>query len=514
FHAVYSLVDPLSGKAIRTQNKQVHDELASRRAEILLSEPICAGPNHHRVMAELKTRGVVRSHEAASAEQADWGQHMRTSSRQQGKKLDADPNAILRAAWQAYSSCADTASDIQHHMNAAGFHLALGRKCVMLVHEKSGFTHAFARGLRIGAKLDGDPCKIRERDLAHLAGKLRPLTDVEEECRRIAQLTGETAVERTFHSFQEEAALDNDDAALDWLRKRRQEIENTKAVEFKNTLQARRAQIRARFAEADSLARRRVNRAFLAAKIVKTLDLERIAFLAVGAGVVLGGGGLGLALLAAGISVAALPSFERARALQLDDQLARRRRKTARDEEIAKAYGRLRAELKLNSQPLPDMRIPHKLRAIAGRFMRLEIDRLTNILKPDAVVEFAAVRDQLDPVLVRNLEALVETGDGWNALELRQVARRPVHKRAVAAPPSLDTQKIKAPEERGRRGGMRIVSIQTTEQIRHANTLTKETEQPPVSEDTDRIAVKPKRRNRPRIQKSAIPPRKPDGPEF
>ena len=97
FHVVYALVDPFTGRAIKSHGNFLKDEIISRRCELLFGEPIVSGPRQKDVVEALQARGLEDQADILSHHpQVTSGSRIDGRPRQQAERLGTDAEAVMR----------------------------------------------------------------------------------------------------------------------------------------------------------------------------------------------------------------------------------------------------------------------------------------------------------------------------------------------------------------------------------------------------------------------------------
>lgn len=330
FHFVLPLVDLETGKAVRSHDAPLKDEIISRIAEIELGEAVTPGVRHKEVVSRLgDEEEVAIADELARYDPARPGERMTTGTRRslQRAGLDADDvGARLLDAWCRASG--DVATFVAQ-ARQAGFEMTAGESVILAVHIESRVPIPLRRTLNQASKTAGAALRLRRESCDELFRDMP-----EHRSRQKIRDTRKLAVDRIETDEQllrlgREALADGDGKraarAFGAVAFRRLRWETEQASERRAIVQARRDEQR----RAEIVGQRRVERAFRHAGMFADRRLRRMVVAAVAAGAMLAGGGLGAVLLAGGIALAALPSYEKARAIQFierRDRLARYQR--------------------------------------------------------------------------------------------------------------------------------------------------------------------------------------------
>lgn len=337
YHVVLPLVHPETGRAIRSSKNHVHDELVARVAEKEFGHPAVIGAHQAEVATSpLGRRAGLKAPEADSP--SLHRQLFGKSERQQMSRVGASVSWLEKQIQQAWAASEGQISGFIACLPHHGLWLAEGRKALLLVDGATGAQMPAARTIRRLAKEQGAPVAIND---AMMRATMRgpPLPAFDELQRTLVARNCELAIkavdaeERLARHEHETEDVHFRDEWLFEVARRRQALKEAKA-----TLTARRAAIREAHALRRELRWARVDRAFAAARWTDNKLVRKFAFRAAAAGVLLCGGGLGLALVAGGIAVSLLPTHERARAMSRAAQIASLQDRAELVRQLAQAF--------------------------------------------------------------------------------------------------------------------------------------------------------------------------------
>ncbi len=190
-------------------------------------------------------------------------------------------------------------------------------------------------------------------------------------------------------------------------RKAREDEESRTREAAWATLRARREAIQALYHERDAVRRRRVDRAFRAAKLLDVPELRRLAAALAVAGVLMTGGTLALALAAGVVAAGLLPTRASARAVAAAARSERAGDAARRRSETDAAYREAKAAAAAggaNGVRFTFDRVPKADRVLAGRVAAAVLQG------GGAPIEVQAARDALGPEVVAGLTRIVERG--------------------------------------------------------------------------------------------------------
>lgn len=316
FHVIWPLVDPVTGRAIKSNENYLSDELVSRVLEIRFGEKITPGPRQAEVVEKLRHRGEHAIADALSGIAAvDAGGRVGGATRQQAAQLGVDLTRFMNGVDACWIGSAGDGQRFCAELAKTGLRIARGDKAVLVLDDLTGFHAPLARILRQVGKANGRPIKIKESDLEAAFAAAPDLKTAREAGFATALEKAEKRVDGELARLQVEAEIDGETDLADRLKLARMRVRDQRRAELAQTLKARRREIADTYRRRDRIRRARVNRAFRAAKWATAPAVKNLVFIAAAGAVALAGGGLGVALVAAGLSVGMLPSFERARML-------------------------------------------------------------------------------------------------------------------------------------------------------------------------------------------------------
>ena len=317
FHFVWPLVDVETGKAIRSHDAQLKDEIIARLAELELGEPVTPSVRHNEVVAHLDRDGKIAiAAELAHHEAARGGERMTTGTRRALQRAGLDAEGAAARLLDAWHAARGDVPVFVAQARQAGFDIKVGDSVILAVHVGSNVPIPLRRALNQASKATGAALRLRRENCDDL---FRDLPD--HIGPQAMQDEGKLARDRDQTDEQlirlgRDALADGDGRtaarAFGALAARRRGWEVERRLDHREIATERRSERR----RAEIVGRRRVERAFRFAGIFSDRRLRKIAVAAAAAGAVLAGGGLGAALIAGGIALAALPSFEQARVVK------------------------------------------------------------------------------------------------------------------------------------------------------------------------------------------------------
>lgn len=323
FHVNYSMVAPGSGKALRFVRSTERDEMIARRLEIELGEGLTPSLRVDRVARLLLERGLPELAEiAATGPVAEKRAGRSKAERQQANRLETDLDLVDARLLEAWRRSGGDIRKLPAELEKLGLRLAGGDKCiagvpiVRLIDSETLFAGSLTRSLNRVRKGAGDRGPLQEPQVAAIIGTLPSEAVVKAELRKEAPQRSAADLLGEFDRFAAETDLDSEREEAAKTRQGRDRLAARLTAEEQRNLRERQKLVRARYRERDRIRRARVNRAFLAAKLFAGRDIRKAAFYMVAVGVLATGAGLIAALAAAGIAVAAIPSYTSAKRLR------------------------------------------------------------------------------------------------------------------------------------------------------------------------------------------------------
>ena len=220
-----------------------------------------------------------------------------------------------------------------------------------------------------------------------------------------------------------DALADGDVAELEAFRVRRRKAQDAERrrprLNFALPCKARREAIQALYRERDAVRRRRVDRAFRAARVFATPAMRRLAFGLAAAGVLMTGGGLAMAMAGGLYAAHLVPSRARARSLAAAAQHDRRADAAARRAALDAAYRSTRDEQRKSTGHVRFSfdQVATQDRLLAGFYA----DALLRASDGDKSATGAAkaAADALGPVVAAGITRMLERGSDLQVRRLR-----------------------------------------------------------------------------------------------
>lgn len=320
FHVNYPMVVPGSGKALRFTRSAERDEMIARRLELELGEGPTPSLRVERVAQMLRERGLSELADiAATGPVAEKGLGRSKAERQQAARLEADPDLLDARLLEGWRRSGGDLRKLSAELEKLGFRLAAGDKLVAgvplvrLVDTETLLATSLTRDLNRVRKAAGETIRIQEPELGAAIGKLPPEAAVKAELRRDAPQRSATDLLGEFDCLVAETEAEGEREEAAKARKGRDRVAARLTTDEQKDLRERQNLVRSRYRQRDRIRRARVNRAFLAAKLFAGREIRKAAFYLVAVGVLATGAGLIPALAAAGVAVAAIPSYVGAR---------------------------------------------------------------------------------------------------------------------------------------------------------------------------------------------------------
>lgn len=339
-HVVYSIVDAETGKAIPSQNKFVQNELIARQLEMMLGEPIVPGPNHLDVIDALRSRGQhTEADYLATFAPAEKGQRVGTQIRRQNERVGLDTKAASRTLYTAWMEASGDLGAFAVGLDAIGFDLFRGDRAVIARHRGTGGIVPLRRGLNMASREVGAALDYTRYTFDGRFGLLLSFDAIKDEKSTRRLNLAQAATDEELRRLGLEALIDGDArqatkayGAMAARRKREENAQRRTDRDLKLEIQRERHRL-------ELIRKKRVDRAFLAAAIFDSSRMRKLVFAAAATGVLLAGGGVALALVAAGFTIGALPTREQARAVKRQAQQDRRAvyERDRRERDAAKA---------------------------------------------------------------------------------------------------------------------------------------------------------------------------------
>ena len=411
-HVVYPVVDPATGKAARSHNNFERDELVSRRLEIAFSERVTPGPRIEQNVAELRRRGLhAEADRLAPYVPVRHEDPLSRADRQQASRLGVKAPEWSARAFALFEGAGRDLATFAGRLEAAGLSVARGDIAMLLVDDATGYGVPLTRLLRREAKAGGRPLTITEDQVAAGFPHTAPFGQARDAGLERARTRAEHDLATERRTATTEAALDGDVEELAALQKRARKMHEDEESRTREaawaTLRARRETIQALHQEREAVRRRRVDRAFRAAKLLDVPELRRVAFALAAAGVLMTGGSLALALAAGVVAAELLPTRARARAAAAAARIDRAGDAARRRSETDAAYREAKAAAAAagaDGVRFTFDHVPKADRVLAG-FVAAAL-----LQGGSPPIEVQAARDALGPEVVAGLTRIVERG--------------------------------------------------------------------------------------------------------
>lgn len=325
FHVVYAMTNPATGKALRFRRSRERDDMLARRLEIELGEGLSPSVRVDRIVEMLRERGREDLAErAAAGPVTEPGIRPGKDEMQQAARLEADVETIDDRVLLAWRRCGGDLQRLRAELDASGFSLCAGhtlvddRPIVRLIDRESLMTTSLTRHVNRVSKRAGQAAKLHEIDVGRAFGAL----PAEKQARAALRLDGPRrsadAVLRDFDRLVDEMEADGEREEAAKARKGRDRVAARLSLDERKELHKRQNLVRSRYRQRDRIRRARVNRAFIAAGVFADPGIRKLAFYVVAVGALATGAGLLVALAVAGVAVANLPSYTRARRARVD----------------------------------------------------------------------------------------------------------------------------------------------------------------------------------------------------
>lgn len=324
YHVVYAAIDPSTGRALRHFRSRERDEIVCRRLEIALGEPLTPSLRRDKVAYLMRLRGLAIEAEIVATGPVAVGclrHDAATLQQAEAKDVELDGfDARVDFVWRKANR--DLNAFVKG-LPQAGFEIARGRSAMLLVDLESGFAPAVWRTIRRITGQAGESVSISDA----LVREACPNAPTLEQVRKIYRDGGldgaRKAVLNEFDRFTDEMDRDGQTEHAAKAKAAKAKLAFRLSEEDRLELRRRQTLVRERYRLRDRIRRARVNRAFLVAGLFAQRDVRRLAALLAAGAVLMTGAGLLGALAAAGVAVAALPTYRKAQAVQRRGELER-----------------------------------------------------------------------------------------------------------------------------------------------------------------------------------------------
>ncbi len=423
FHAVYSIVDLRTGRAIKSHDNNGKDELISRRLELRFGEAIIPGPRLAENIAMLRARGATEEAEQLALLTAGPDQQaLSRNDRQQAGRLGRDPAAMSAHVYDLYETAGRDFHAFARSLAVNGYHLCDGEKAVLVGEDESGFQTSLVRCLRREGKANGRPLQLREWHLQQAFPQLQPKAVERDTGHARARKGAARELDTEWQRGIFEAVADADAIALATFRAKRkaqrEDLEKAEREAFRMSLKAQRDAIFELHRVRDEVRRLRVDRAFRNARLFGSPALHRLAFALAATGVLMTGAGVVAALLAGAFAGGALPSLHHARRLSIRVKRERTRDRHSRDTAVKALHKRHVIEGRRSSKQITRFsfdQVPKSDRILAGFYAAKLLGRSTTADK----ITVAAAEEALGPEIIQGIRTILERG---SALQVRRFA--------------------------------------------------------------------------------------------
>ncbi|MCP4616935.1 MAG: hypothetical protein GY844_10895 [Bradyrhizobium sp.] len=352
YHVVYSMASEVSGRALRFTRSGDRDEMLARRLEIELGEQLQPSTRVARTVELLRERKRDDLAEiAAQGPVAEKGRRQSKDEVRQDARLGVDRELVDARLLEAWRQANGDLSRLRSELDAMGFRLAAGDEriagvpIVQLIDIETLKSTSLTRHLN-RLRVVGDGPRLREAAIGASMGELPPMHEVKAQLRKDAPERSADALLGEYDRLVAEMDADGEREEAIKARKGRARLATRLTAEEQKDLRERQKLVRERYRHRDRIRRARVNRSFIAAKLFAGPEIRKAAFYLVAIGVLATGAGLIPALAAAGVAVAAIPSYSGAKRRRVTADLAARQDRTEMSRELreeARSFFRERA---------------------------------------------------------------------------------------------------------------------------------------------------------------------------
>lgn len=238
---------------------------------------------------------------------------------------------------------------------------AQGDKVIMLVHRPTGDSWPLRRQIARLEKREGRRLSLSAREFARVFQHAPPLATATKAPAAERLRDAHLAVQAELTRWA--AELEADDAKVLAGKVRR------RADGWRHAAKIEATAIRAGYRRRDLIRRRRVDRAFKAARILDRPDVRRAAFWLAATGIMMTGAGLVAALVAAGAAVQFLPARDDARRIAADARREKEHDRVATNAAVQQAFAEAKSK-KPVAQPAPINVAAGKLRRPHSRALQ------------------------------------------------------------------------------------------------------------------------------------------------
>ena len=308
YHIVMSAVRS-NGRVIRDSHSKIKNECVARTLEIEFGHERVVGAHNKAVHAYLDCERpdialLVDPHARPRRSAA------RTlNEKQQAERYRVDAKKVDAQVLHIYMQSNGSMKTFAVLLNKAGFTVGRGKSAVLVIHEDSGFYGSMARVINRAAKSAKVDLKVSAESFEAAFGRAEPSEIARADGFSRARRRAEAGLGREFAKAVFEAGADGDMNGADAEKARLKTHLDASKDRF-----ARAASIRAiqdaifiLYRQRDAARKRRVDRAFRTAGMVRTRGYVRRAFqLAAGATLLTGAGltfALGVGAIAAGAAI-------------------------------------------------------------------------------------------------------------------------------------------------------------------------------------------------------------------
>ncbi len=227
-HAVYSVIDLATGRAVASHGNFERDELVSRRLELLFGERITPGPRIEANIAELRRRGLNQDADRlASFAPVRHKDGLSRADRQQ-----ASWHGVAMASWSAtvfalFETSGRDLAGFSGLLERSGLSVACGDRAMLIVDDRTGFSTSLVRLLRREAKSAGQPLDMTERQVVAAFPTAPPAAQARDAGLERARMIAERDLAAERRTAFIEAAADADADELEAFRRRARKAERT-----------------------------------------------------------------------------------------------------------------------------------------------------------------------------------------------------------------------------------------------------------------------------------------------
>lgn len=298
-----------SGVMIHDSFSKIKNELIARTLEIDFQHAHVVGAHNRAVHSHLKQHRPDIAHLVDPEARPQRTAAATLNEKQQADRHRVNIQSIDAQVLRIHVEAAGNMLAFARKLDEAGFTVAKGKQAILLIHEASGYHGSLSRVINRAAKAAELDIKVSAKTFDAAFKRAGPLKAERTQGFKRARQRAEMALVREFAKAVYEAAADGDVKKAEAEKIKLQAHLAASADQFERAASMRAIQesIFTLYSLRDAARRRRVDRAFRAAGMVRSRSYTRNAFkLAAGITLLTGAGlsaALGVGILAAGAAI-------------------------------------------------------------------------------------------------------------------------------------------------------------------------------------------------------------------